>query len=85
MFRGVALTGAGTGVIAPAPGQLWSVNVTKAGAGVTLTLYNQVDSSTNPIAVVDCANQGSFWFGILCEKGISYNLSGTANVTISFR
>lgn len=83
-LRGRHISTAGSGDIAPAPGQLWSVNVTTASAGSTLTIYNST-TATNIIAVVDCGTVGSYWFGIYCEGGIHYDFTGTAKVTVGFR
>lgn len=65
---------------------LWSVNVNKAAAGQTLTIYDApaVDA-TKIVAVVDLSGVGSWWYGCLMNGGLFYVISGgSPDVTIGY-
>lgn len=77
-----------TGVVAQASGSvLWSVNINTAGSGGLLKIYNNVSAvAADLIASIDLTNQGSYWYGVYCEKGIFYALSvAAADVTIGYQ
>jgi hypothetical protein len=82
------ITTATTTAVKASAGVLVRVIVGTAGAGSTLTIYNNTGAGTDaPIATMTTAAQGSFEFNVTCSAGIKVvSASGTpANITVVYR
>jgi hypothetical protein len=75
-----------TGIIANTRGNaiLWTVNVNKGVAGSTLKIYDGVSSSGTLVAEVDASTKSSHGYGVHCQQGIYFELTGNAQATIGY-
>jgi len=87
-LRSYSITATGNLPVQPAgSGELWSVNVNTGAASAVLKIYNNTSAvAADIIATIDASATGSFWYGVLCPKGIFAVLSGgNADITIGAR
>lgn len=86
LIRHKHIGGAGSGLVAAANGgaTLWSVSVNTAASASSIAVYDGMDNTGVLIATIDCSIPGSYWYGVLCNRGIAYVLTGTPDITIGF-
>lgn len=54
------------------------------GVAGTLTLYNARSTAANPVAAINTANAGCFYYDVVTSSGLVYTNSATGNVTILY-
>ncbi len=81
------ITTATTTAVKATPGVLERIIVNTAGAGSTLTIYNNTAGSGAKVGTMTTAAQGSFEFNVACSTGITVvSASGTpADITVVYR
>lgn len=86
-LRSYSINTVGNLAVTAGYGELWSVNVNTGVATATLKIYNNTSAvAADLIATIDCSVVGSYWYGVICAKGIFCVLAGAnADITVGAR
>lgn len=87
MLRYKRIATTSTGIIASANSntELWSVNINTGATSAVFKLYDGTSASGTLIATIDASTKSSHAYGVLCNGGIFFDLSGgNADITVGY-
>lgn len=87
MLRYKRIASTGTGVItgANSNAELWSININTGASSAIFKVYDGTSASGTLVATIDASTKSSHAYGVICNGGIFYDLSGgNADVTVGY-